>query len=130
MQAKDPNYETMVDELFGPVLSVYVYEASRYKETLALCEGASVYGLTGAVFADDRAAQELASNALRNAAGNFYLNDKCTGAIVGQQAFGGSRKSGTNDKSGSMANLMRWTSTRTIKENFVPLQHYSYPHMA
>jgi 1-pyrroline-5-carboxylate dehydrogenase len=125
----DPHYESMVDEIFAPVLTVYVYEDADYEATLELCDASSVYGLTGAVFAQDRYAIVKAMDKLRHAAGNFYINDKPTGAVVGQQPFGGSRGSGTNDKAGSMLNLQRWTSTRTIKENFVPPTDYRYPFM-
>jgi 1-pyrroline-5-carboxylate dehydrogenase len=114
--AKEPDYRTMREELFGPVLTVFVYPDARYKETLALCDRGSEYALTGAIFAEDRGAIATATNALRHAAGNFYINDKPTGAVVGQQPFGGSRASGTNDKAGSILNLTRWISPRTIKE--------------
>ena len=127
--ATDPHYESMMDEIFAPVLTVYVYEDADYETTLELCDKSSVYGLTGAVFAQDRYAIVKAMDMLRHAAGNFYINDKPTGAVVGQQPFGGSRGSGTNDKAGSMLNLQRWTSTRTIKENFVPPADYRYPFM-
>jgi 1-pyrroline-5-carboxylate dehydrogenase len=127
--AKEPDYRTMKEELFGPVLTVFVYPADRYKETLALCDRGSEYALTGAIFAEDRAAIATATTALRHAAGNFYINDKPTGAVVGQQPFGGSRASGTNDKAGSVLNLMRWISPRTIKETFVGLRNYRYPIM-
>mgnify|MGYP003877153985 CR=1 FL=1 len=126
----DPHYESMAEEIFGPVLTVYVYDENAYSETLELCNSTSNYALTGSVFAQDRAAVVEASAALRNAAGNFYINDKSTGSIVGQQPFGGARQSGTNDKSGSAINLLRWTSVRSIKENFVPLTSHEYPHMA
>ena len=127
--AKEPDYRTMKEELFGPVLTVFVYPADRYKETLALCDRGSEYALTGAIFAEDRAAIVTATAALRHAAGNFYINDKPTGAVVGQQPFGGSRASGTNDKAGSLLNLTRWISPRTIKETFVGLRNYRYPVM-
>jgi 1-pyrroline-5-carboxylate dehydrogenase len=127
IEAKTPKYETMCTELFGPVLTLFVYDDARYEETLQLCNDTSPYALTGAVFADDRAAVQQASNALRYAAGNFYINDKPTGAVVGQQPFGGSRASGTNDKAGSILNLMRWVSPRTIKETFVPPTDWRYP---
>jgi 1-pyrroline-5-carboxylate dehydrogenase len=129
LEARDPRYESMVEEIFGPVLTVHVYPASRYEEALALCDATSPYGLTGAVFARQRTAVETACRALRFAAGNFYVNDKPTGAVVGQQPFGGSRASGTNDKAGSVMNMLRWTSVRTIKENFRPPRDYRYPHM-
>ncbi len=127
--AKDPHYETMEEELFGPVLTVYLYDENKYEETLHLCDETSPYGLTGAVFSNDREAVELAEKILRHAAGNFYINDKPTGAVVGQQPFGGSRLSGTNDKAGSYLNLIRWTTPRTIKETFVPPIDYKYPFM-
>jgi len=125
--AKAPDFKTMVEEVFGPVLTVYVYPADQYAETLALCDRTSPYALTGAIFARDRQAIVQAADALVGAAGNFYINDKPTGAVVGQQPFGGARASGTNDKAGSMLNLLRWTSPRTIKENFVPPTNYRYP---
>ena len=129
LQADDPKYRLMCDELFGPVLTVHVYPAARWRETLELVDGTSPYALTGAVFAQDRAAVVEADRALRNAAGNFYINDKPTGAVVGQQPFGGARASGTNDKAGSILNLMRWISPRSIKETFVPPKNYRYPFM-
>jgi len=128
IEAEDPRYETMKEELFGPVLTVHVYEDSALDETLELCDTTSPYGLTGAVFARDRKAVAKMSRALRHAAGNFYVNDKPTGAVVGQQPFGGARASGTNDKAGSMWNLLRWVAQRSIKENFVPATDYRYPH--
>ena len=127
LQTKDPRYVTMCEELFGPVLTVYVYEPETFESLLELVDTTSPYGLTGAVFARDRAAIDLATRKLSHAAGNFYINDKPTGAVVGQQPFGGSRASGTNDKAGSVFNLIRWTSTRTIKETFVPPLDYRYP---
>ena len=127
--AKEPDYRTMREELFGPVLTVFVYPADRFKETLQLCDRSSEYALTGAIFAEDRAAIAAATVALRHAAGNFYINDKPTGAVVGQQPFGGSRASGTNDKAGSLLNLVRWVSPRTIKENFTGLRSHHYPFM-
>ncbi len=128
--ASDPHFKTMVEEIFGPVLTVYVYDDAQFAETLELCNSSSAYALTGAVFAKDRAAVRLAMGRLEHAAGNFYINDKPTGAVVGQQPFGGGRASGTNDKAGSMANLMRWVSARTIKETFVPPVDFTYPFMA
>jgi 1-pyrroline-5-carboxylate dehydrogenase len=125
----DPAYDTMQRELFGPVVTVYVYDEGRVEETLELCESTSPYALTGAIFANDQSWVEHASTVLRNAAGNFYVNDKPTGAVVGQQPFGGARASGTNDKAGSLWNLIRWTSPRTIKETFVPATEYRYPFM-
>jgi len=130
IQVDDPAYRTMCDEIFGPVLSLYVYPDKQWKETLALVDRTSPYALTGGVFAQDRAALAEADAALRYAAGNFYLNDKPTGAVVGQQPFGGARASGTNDKAGSLLNLIRWTSARAIKENFVPPRDPWYPFMA
>lgn len=130
IETRDPKYRTMCEEIFGPVLTVYVYDADRYEETLTLLDETSPYALTGAVFAQDRAAIELATDRLRFAAGNFYVNDKPTGAVVGQQPFGGARASGTNDKAGSPLNLYRWLSARTIKETFSPPTDYRYPFMA
>lgn len=127
IEAKDPKYTTMCEEIFGPVLTLYVYDADKFEETLKLVDGTSSYALTGAVLAQDRAAVELATDKLRNAAGNFYINDKPTGAVVGQQPFGGARASGTNDKAGSMLNLYRWLSARTIKETYNPPVDYKYP---
>jgi len=125
--AKDPKYTTMCEEIFGPVLTVYVYDPEQYEETLTLVDQTSPYALTGAVFSKDRYAIELATKKLRNAAGNFYINDKPTGAVVGQQPFGGARGSGTNDKAGAGINLLRWVSARTIKETLVPPKSYRYP---
>jgi 1-pyrroline-5-carboxylate dehydrogenase len=129
IEAADPYYVTMCDELFGPVLTVYIYDENKYEETLKLVDNTSSYALTGAVIAQDRYAVELAVNKLRNSAGNFYINDKPTGAVVGQQPFGGARASGTNDKAGSQLNLYRWLSARTIKETFVPVVDYRYGFM-
>ncbi|MCG8318405.1 MAG: L-glutamate gamma-semialdehyde dehydrogenase [Cytophagales bacterium] len=126
---KDPQYITMCEEIFGPVITIYVYQEDRFEETLELIDQTSPYALTGALFATDRYAIELASNKLVNAAGNFYINDKPTGAVVGQQPFGGARGSGTNDKAGSMINLLRWVSPRTIKETLVPSTDFRYPFM-
>lgn len=123
----DPKYTTMCEELFGPVLTVYVYEDAEFAQILEVIDSTSAYALTGAVIARDRYVIEQATVALRNAAGNFYVNDKCTGAVVGQQPFGGARGSGTNDKAGSMINLLRWVSPRTIKETFDPPKDYRYP---
>jgi 1-pyrroline-5-carboxylate dehydrogenase len=125
----DPNYVTMCEELFGPVLTIYVYKDEDYKKVLTLLDNTSPYALTGAVFAKDRAAISLTTEKLSHAAGNFYINDKPTGAVVGQQPFGGARASGTNDKAGSVLNLYRWVSPRTIKENFNPPLDYRYPFM-
>jgi len=125
--AKDPQYVTMCEEIFGPVLTVYVYKATEFEKTLELVNNTSPYALTGSIIARDRQAVELATDKLRHAAGNFYINDKPTGAVVGQQPFGGARASGTNDKAGSILNLYRWLSARTIKETFVPPVDYRYP---
>ncbi len=130
LRTEDPRSDTMVRELFGPILTVYVFEDERWSETLELVDSTSPYALTGAVFARDRGAIRTASDRLRQAAGNFYINDKPTGAVVGQQPFGGARRSGTNDKAGSIANLMRWISPRAMKESFVPATDWRYPHMA
>ncbi|MBM3446563.1 MAG: L-glutamate gamma-semialdehyde dehydrogenase [Bacteroidetes bacterium] len=127
IQTTNPKYRTMCEELFGPVLTVYVYPEDRFEEVLDLCNTTSPYALTGAVLATDRYALDLATTRLRHAAGNFYLNDKPTGAVVGQQPFGGARASGTNDKAGSSLNLLRWVSARTIKENLLPPTTYPYP---
>ena len=124
---KDPKFRTMCEEIFGPVLTIYLYDPSEWKETLEVVDSTSPYALTGCVMANDKRAIEEASSALRHAAGNFYINDKPTGAVVGQQPFGGSRASGTNDKAGSMFNLARWVSQRTVKENFDPPTDYRYP---
>jgi len=125
----DPKSETMTRELFGPILTVYVYDDARWADVLELVDTSTPYALTGSIFATDRGAIEEATTRLRGAAGNFYINDKPTGAVVGQQPFGGSRASGTNDKAGSIFNLMRWTSPRTIKEQLVPIRDWRYPHM-
>ena len=129
IQAKQPNYTTMCDEIFGPVATIFVYPDAQQEEALNHCDQGSIYGLTGAVFGQDRKRVMKISDRLRHAAGNFYINDKPTGAVVGQQPFGGSRGSGTNDKAGSVLNLIRWCSPRTIKETFVPPTDYRYPHM-
>ncbi|HEU5164590.1 MAG TPA: L-glutamate gamma-semialdehyde dehydrogenase [Chitinophagaceae bacterium] len=129
IEAKDPKYVTMCKEIFGPVLTIYIYNANQFERTLDLVNSTSPYALTGSVIAKDKAAIELATNKLRNAAGNFYINDKPTGAVVGQQPFGGARASGTNDKAGSILNLYRWLSARTIKETFNPPTDYRYPFM-
>lgn len=125
----DPHFKTMEEEIFGPVLTIYVYEDDQFEEVLDLVDGTSPYALTGAVFARDRTVINRVSEKLRYAAGNFYINDKPTGAVVGQQPFGGGRASGTNDKAGSILNLFRWVSPRTIKENFTPPSDYRYPFM-
>lgn len=124
---KDPKYTTMCEELFGPVLTVYVYDENKFEETLELVDSTSPYALTGSILAQDRYAIDLATKKLSNCAGNFYINDKCTGAVVGQQPFGGARGSGTNDKAGAKINLQRWVSPRTIKETFTPPTDYKYP---
>jgi 1-pyrroline-5-carboxylate dehydrogenase len=129
IETKDPAYRTMCEEIFGPVVTAYVYPDDKWKETLRVVDSTSPYALTGAVFARDRKAVAEAHAALRNAAGNFYVNDKPTGAVVGQQPFGGARASGTNDKAGSKLNLLRWTSARTVKETFNPPTDYRYPFM-
>jgi 1-pyrroline-5-carboxylate dehydrogenase len=130
VEAKDPGYRLLCEEIFGPVVTTYVYDDAKWEETLSIVDQTSPYALTGAVFAQDRRAVVQATSALRNAAGNFYINDKPTGAVVGQQPFGGARASGTNDKAGSKLNLIRWISARTIKENFNPPRDYKYPFMA
>ncbi len=129
IETTDPKYVTMCEELFGPILTLHVYDENKYEEALQLVDSTSPYALTGAIIAQDRYAVELAVNRLRNSAGNFYINDKPTGAVVGQQPFGGARGSGTNDKAGSILNLYRWVSARTIKETFVPVTGYKYPFM-
>ena len=129
IETTDPKYVTMCEELFGPVLTLYVYDENEFEEALQLVDTTSAYALTGALIAQDRYAVELATDKLRNSAGNFYINDKPTGAVVGQQPFGGARASGTNDKAGSMLNLYRWLSARTIKETFTPVTDYRYPFM-
>ncbi|MCM5528288.1 L-glutamate gamma-semialdehyde dehydrogenase [Parasegetibacter sp. NRK P23] len=130
IETTDPRYVTMCEELFGPVLTIYVYDADQFERALDLVDATSPYALTGSIIATDRAAVALATSRLRNAAGNFYINDKPTGAVVGQQPFGGARASGTNDKAGSMLNLYRWLSARTIKETFNPPTDYKYPFLA
>ena len=125
--AKDPKYTTMCTELFGPVVTIYVYEDADWEATLHLVDQTSEYALTGAVLSTDRYAVTQATEILQNAAGNFYINDKPTGAVVGQQPFGGARASGTNDKAGSALNLLRWVSPRMIKETFVTPEDYRYP---
>jgi 1-pyrroline-5-carboxylate dehydrogenase len=129
LRSKKPDYRTMTEEIFGPVVTVYVYPEKKWRSTLELIDQTSPYGLTGAVFANDRKVIDEARSVLRFAAGNFYINDKPTGAVVGQQPFGGARASGTNDKAGSMTNLLRWVSARAIKETFVPPTDYRYPFM-
>ena len=129
LQTTNPKYTTMETELFGPVVTIHVYDDEKWNETIDLVDSTSIYGLTGAVIAQDRYVIEEASKRLVNAAGNFYINDKPSGAVVGQQPFGGARASGTNDKAGSMQNLLRWVSPRLIKETMVPAKDYRYPHM-
>ncbi|MBW2634805.1 MAG: aldehyde dehydrogenase family protein, partial [Deltaproteobacteria bacterium] len=126
---KDPSFITMEEEIFGPVVTVYIYDDRAYESTLELCDQTSPYGLIGSIFANDRTAVALAEKKLSNTAGNFYINDKPSGAVVGQQPFGGSRASGTNDKAGSYLNLARWTTIRTIKENFSPPTDFRYSFM-
>jgi 1-pyrroline-5-carboxylate dehydrogenase len=130
IQTDDPGYRTMCEEIFGPVVTAYVYPDAKWHETLAVVDRTSPYALTGAIFSRDRKAVREATSALRNAAGNFYINDKPTGAVVGQQPFGGARGSGTNDKAGSKLNLVRWVNARTVKETFAPARDYKYPFMA
>jgi 1-pyrroline-5-carboxylate dehydrogenase len=127
IETRDPGFRLLRDELFGPVVTTYVYDEQRFDDALELVDSGSAYGLTGAIFAQDRAAVTQASERLRYAAGNFYVNDKPTGAVVGQQPFGGSRASGTNDKAGSIWNLIRWVSPRTLKDTFIPASDYRYP---
>jgi 1-pyrroline-5-carboxylate dehydrogenase len=126
IEAKDPMYRTMCEEIFGPVLTIYTYPADEWTKTCKLVDSTSPYALTGAIFSQDKYAIEQATKLLTNAAGNFYINDKPTGAVVGQQPFGGARASGTNDKAGSQLNLYRWLSARTIKETYVPVNDYQY----
>jgi 1-pyrroline-5-carboxylate dehydrogenase len=127
LETTDPNYVTMREEIFGPVLTIYVYPEKKFSETLRLVDQTSPYALTGSIISQDRSAIVEATHVLRNAAGNFYVNDKPTGAVVGQQPFGGARGSGTNDKAGSMINLLRWLSPRTIKETYDAPKDYRYP---
>jgi 1-pyrroline-5-carboxylate dehydrogenase len=129
IRARTPDYVSMREEIFGPVVTLYVYPDSKWDETLKLVDSTSPYGLTGAVLAEDRRVVQQAHEVLRFAAGNFYVNDKPTGAVVGQQPFGGSRASGTNDKAGSILNLYRWVSPRSVKETFDPARDYRYPFM-
>jgi 1-pyrroline-5-carboxylate dehydrogenase len=129
IETRDPEFRTMREELFGPVVTTYVYDESKWDETLDLVDKTAPYGLTGAIFSEDRAAVDHAQDKLRYAAGNFYINDKPTGAVVGQQPFGGARASGTNDKAGSLWNLIRWVSPRSLKETFAPPTNYRYPFM-
>jgi 1-pyrroline-5-carboxylate dehydrogenase len=129
IETEDPRYATMCEEIFGPVLTIYTYDADKFEEALEFVDTTSPYALTGAIISQDRYAVELAIKKLRHSAGNFYINDKPTGAVVGQQPFGGGRSSGTNDKAGSMINLYRWLSARTIKETFNPVVNYRYPYL-
>jgi 1-pyrroline-5-carboxylate dehydrogenase len=129
VETTDPAYRLMCEEIFGPVVTAYAYPDAQWAETLDVIDRTSPYALTGAVFARDRAAIRQATSALTNAAGNFYINDKPTGAVVGQQPFGGGRASGTNDKAGSKMNLLRWVTARTMKETFSPPRDYKYPYM-
>ncbi len=130
VKTTDPKFRGMEEEIFGPVLTVYVYDERRFEETLALIDGTSPYALTGSIFGKDRARIRLALDRLAQAAGNIYINDKPTGAVVGQQPFGGGRLSGTNDKAGGYFNLLRWTSPQAIKENFLPTKEPFYPYMS
>jgi 1-pyrroline-5-carboxylate dehydrogenase len=127
--ATNPHFRTMEEEIFGPVLTIYVYDDDKFDETLELCDTTSMYALTGAIWAQDRQILAYMTDRLRNAAGNFYINDKPTAAVVGQQPFGGGRASGTNDKAGSAMNILRWMTARTIKETLVPPQDWRYPFM-
>jgi 1-pyrroline-5-carboxylate dehydrogenase len=130
VETSDPGYRLLCEEIFGPVVTAHVYDDAKWAQTLETVDRTSPYALTGAVFANDRRAVREAAMALRNAAGNFYVNDKPTGAVVGQQPFGGARGSGTNDKAGSKLNLVRWISARSVKETFSPPMDYKYPFMA
>jgi len=130
LKVDNPMYTTMCEELFGPVLTIHVYDENKFDEILKVIDTTGIYALTGSVISQDRAAIDKASFELRNAAGNFYINDKPTGAVVGQQPFGGARGSGTNDKAGSAINLMRWIQPRTIKETFTPPTDYRYPFLS
>lgn len=125
----NPNQKLIKEEIFAPVLTLYIYDDDKFEETLTLCDKGSPFALTGSIFSQDRYAIIKAEKALTYTAGNFYINDKPTGAVVAQQPFGGARASGTNDKAGSVFNLLRWTSVRTLKENFVPPTHWKYPYM-
>jgi 1-pyrroline-5-carboxylate dehydrogenase len=127
IETRDPGFRLLREELFGPVVTTFVYDEGDWEGALELIDSTAPYGLTGAVFSEDRGAVQEASERLRHTAGNFYVNDKPTGAVVGQQPFGGSRASGTNDKAGSMWNLIRWVTPRTVKETFIPARDYRYP---
>ena len=127
IKTTDPKFKTMCEEIFGPVITIYVYDENKFEETLEILDQTSEYALTGAIFSKDRYALEEALSLLENSAGNIYINDKPTGAIVGQQPFGGARGSGTNDKAGSIFNLIKWVSPRLIKESFLPVSNYRYP---
>ena len=129
IQTTNPRFVTMEEEIFSPVLTIYVYEDDQAEETIRILDETSPYALTGSIFARNRYVVNRLTEALANTAGNFYINDKCTGAMVGHQPFGGARASGTNDKAGSFLNLIRWTSPRTIKECFAPHREFSYPFM-
>jgi 1-pyrroline-5-carboxylate dehydrogenase len=129
VECTDPTHDVFVTEYFGPILAVHVYDDARFEEVAHQAESVAPYALTGSIFATDRRVIDWASSALRYAAGNFYINDKPTGAVVGQQPFGGARGSGTNDKAGSWLNLLRWVSPRTMKETFAPPTDHTYPHM-
>jgi len=130
VETKDPGYRLLCEEIFGPVVTAYAYQDAAWRETLETIDRTSPYALTGSVFSTDRGAIVEATDILRNSAGNFYINDKPTGAVVGQQPFGGARASGTNDKAGSKINLLRWVSARTIKETFSPPREHKYPYMS
>ena len=129
IKTTDPHFKSMEEEIFGPILTLYVYPDDKFEETLKLCDETSPYALTGAFFATDCTAIAAADKALKYAAGNYYINDKTTAASIGLQPFGGARASGTNDKAGSKLNLMRWTSPRTVKENLLPPHDFTYPYM-
>ena len=130
IETTDPKYTTMCEEIFGPVLTIHVYNEKKFNETLKIVDQTSPYALTGSIISQDRSAIVTATKELKHAAGNFYINDKPTGAVVGQQPFGGARASGTNDKAGSLINLYRWLSVRTVKETFEPPKDYRYPFLS
>jgi 1-pyrroline-5-carboxylate dehydrogenase len=129
IETTNPNFKTMCEEIFGPVITIHPYEDAQFEQTLKTCDETSPYALTGAIFAQDRLAIDKATSALTHSAGNFYINNKPTGAVVGQQPFGGARASGTNDKAGSFLNLVRWVSVRTVSETFAPPTSFRYPFM-